>query len=67
MHDVRFKRTAPDESRIYVDGDDHVGDVYAMSDPSAAGAASTPSISTRITEARPVCTTARRSARPPRG
>ena len=37
MHNVRFRRVAPDESRIYVDGDGHVGDVYAMSDPSAAG------------------------------
>ena len=37
MHDVSFRRIAPDESRIHVDGDDHVGDVYAMSDPSAAG------------------------------
>ena len=37
MHDFSFRRIAPDESRIHVDGDDHVGNVYAMSDPSAAG------------------------------
>ena len=37
MHDVGFRRIAPDESRIYVDGDDYFGDVSAMSDPSAAG------------------------------
>ena len=31
MSSVTFKRVAPDESRIYQDGD-HVGDVYAQDD-----------------------------------
>ena len=31
MNDIVFKRVAPDESRIYLDGD-HVGDVYAHDD-----------------------------------
>ena len=32
MTGITFKRIAPDESRIYLDGD-HVGDVYALDDP----------------------------------
>ena len=32
MSAIAFRRTAPDESRIYCDGD-HVGDVYALDDP----------------------------------
>ena len=32
MSGVSFRRVAPDESRIYQDGD-HVGDVYALDDP----------------------------------
>ena len=31
MTGIAFKRVAPDESRIYLDGD-HVGDVYALDD-----------------------------------
>ena len=37
MTGITFKRIAPDESRIYQDGD-HVGDVYALDDPLHAGA-----------------------------
>ena len=31
MTGITFKRIAPDESRIHLDGD-HVGDVYALDD-----------------------------------
>ncbi len=34
---IAFRRIAPDESRIYQDGD-HVGDVYALDDPLRVGA-----------------------------
>ena len=37
MTGIAFKRIAPDESRIYLDGD-HVGDVYALDDPMREGA-----------------------------
>ena len=37
MNGVSFRRVAPDESRIYVDGD-HVGDVYALDDLLREGA-----------------------------
>ena len=37
MTGITFRRIAPDESRIYLDGD-HVGDVYALDDPLCAGA-----------------------------
>ena len=37
MTGIAFKRVAPDESRIYLDGD-HVGDVYALDDPMHEGA-----------------------------
>ena len=36
MSGIAFRRIAPDESRIYQDGD-HVGDVYALDDPLHAG------------------------------
>ena len=36
MSGISFRRIAPDESRIYLDGD-HVGDVYALDDPLNAG------------------------------
>ena len=36
MSGVSFRRIAPDESRIYQDGD-HVGDVYALDDLLHAG------------------------------
>ncbi len=36
MSRITFKRIAPDESRIYSDGD-HVGDVYAHDDILHAG------------------------------
>ena len=36
MSGVSFRRVAPDESRIYQDGD-HVGDVYALDDLLRAG------------------------------
>ena len=36
MSRITFKRIAPDESRIYSDGD-HVGDVYALDDILAPG------------------------------
>ena len=32
MSAIAFRRIAPDESRIYCDGD-HVGDVYGLDDP----------------------------------
>ena len=37
MSAIAFRRIAPDESRIYQDGD-HVGNVYALDDPLRAGA-----------------------------
>ena len=37
MSAIAFRRIAPDESRVYRDGD-HVGDVYALDDPLRAGA-----------------------------
>ena len=37
MTGVTFHRVAPNESRIYQDGD-HVGDVFALDDPLCAGA-----------------------------
>ena len=37
MTGITFKRIAPDESRIHLDGD-HVGDVYALDDPLHEGA-----------------------------
>ena len=37
MTGITFKRIAPDESRVYLDGD-HVGDVHALDDPLCAGA-----------------------------
>ena len=37
MSAIAFRRIAPDESRIYQDGDP-VGDVYALDDPLRAGA-----------------------------
>ena len=37
MSGVTFRRVAPDESRIYRDGD-HVGDVFALDDPLHADA-----------------------------
>ena len=37
MSGVSFRRIAPDESRIYQDGDP-VGDVFALDDPLRAGA-----------------------------
>ena len=37
MSAIAFRRIAPDESRIYQDGD-HVGDVCAFDDPLRAGA-----------------------------
>ena len=36
MSGVTFRRVAPDESRIYQDGDP-VGDVFALDDPMHAG------------------------------
>ena len=37
MSAVAFRRIAPDESRVYSNGD-HVGDVYALDDPMRKGA-----------------------------
>ena len=37
MSAIVFRRIAPDESRIYQDGD-HVGDVLALDDPLREGA-----------------------------
>ena len=37
MSAIAFWRIAPDESRVYFDGD-HVGDVYALDDPLRKGA-----------------------------
>ena len=37
MSGIAFRRIAPDESRIYQDGD-HVGDVLALDDPLREGA-----------------------------
>ena len=37
MSAIAFRRIAPDESRIYQDGD-HVGDVLALDDPLREGA-----------------------------
>ena len=37
MSAIAFRRIAPDESRIYQDGD-HVGDVLALDDPLHQGA-----------------------------
>ena len=37
MSAIAFRRIAPDESRIYRDGD-HVGDVYGLDDPLRRGA-----------------------------
>ena len=37
MGSVTFKRITPDESRIYDDDGDHVGDVYRHDDILAAG------------------------------
>ena len=37
MSAIAFRRIAPDESRIVLDGD-NVGDVYALDDPLHAGA-----------------------------
>ena len=37
MSGIAFRRIAPDESRIYCDGD-HVGDVYGLNDSQRRGA-----------------------------
>ena len=37
MSAIAFRRIAPDESRVYRDGE-HVGDVYALDDPLREGA-----------------------------
>ena len=37
MTAIAFRRIAPDESRVYRDGD-HVGDVHALDDPLCKGA-----------------------------
>ena len=57
MSGVTFRRIAPDESRVYRQGE-HVGDVYALDDCFARAFGISRSTSTKIRAALSGCTTA---------
>ena len=62
MSGIAFRRIAPDESRVYRDGD-HVGDVYAFDDRCATARGISWCISTKTRAAPAASMTATGSAR----